>query len=198
MPVEFPALPYDMDALAPHVSARTLEYHYGKHHRGYVDKLNVAIEGTDYEGESLETIVRRSHDNADTSVFNNAAQVWNHTFLWHSMAPDGGGDPDGDLADRIDERFGSIEEFRTQFRRSALSQFGSGWTWLVDTEDGLDIVNTGNAFTPLVDASMPLLTLDVWEHAYYLDYQNGRGNYVDAFLANLINWRFAAGNLVDA
>ena len=194
MPVEFPTLPYAIDALEPHVSAETLKFHHGKHHKGYVDKLNAAIPGTRYEDQSLELIVTQSSEAGDTAVFNNAAQVWNHTFLWHSMAPGGGGDPSGPLAKAINDRFGDSSGFREAFKKSARGQFGSGWTWLVRTAGGIDITSTGNAETPLTDGVTPLLTLDVWEHAYYLDYQNKRADYVDAFLANLINWEFAEHN----
>lgn len=198
MSIEFPALPYAANALEPHVSERTLEIHHGKHHKAYVDKLNAAIAGTTYAGQSLETIIATSHAAADMGVFNNAAQAWNHSFLWHSMSPNGGGDPAGPLADSIKGRFGDFAGFRDAFKRSALGQFGSGWTWLVRTAEGVDIANTGNAETPITDGVTPLLTLDVWEHAYYLDYQNSRDAYVDAFLANLINWEFGAHNFGDA
>ena len=194
MSIEFPALPYPADALEPHVSAKTLEFHHGKHHKAYVEKLNAAIADSAYDTKSLEAIISASHEAADTGVFNNAAQAWNHTFLWHSMSPSGGGEPSGPLADAIKERFGDLAGFRDAFKKSALGQFGSGWTWLVRTDQGVDVINTGNAETPLTDGSKPLLTLDVWEHAYYLDYQNKRDAYVDAFLGNLINWEFAAGN----
>lgn len=194
MSIAHPDLPYAIDALEPHVSARTLEFHHGKHHKAYVDKLNAAIAGTAYEGQSLAMIVSTSHEAADLGVFNNAAQAWNHTFLWHSMAPNGGGAPVGRLADAIKDRFGDLDGFRDAFKRSALGQFGSGWTWLVNTAEGVDIANTGNAETPLTDGAIPLLALDVWEHAYYLDYQNRRDAYVDAFLSKLINWHFAARN----
>ena len=194
MSIEFPTLPYTTNALEPHVSARTLEHHHGKHHKGYVDKLNGAITGTAYEDHSLEAIIMAAHEASDTGIFNNAAQSWNHTFLWSSMSPAGGGDPSGPLADAIVDRFGSVQRFRDDFKAAALAQFGSGWTWLVRTDTGLDIVSTGNADTPLVHGVTPLLTLDVWEHAYYLDYQNKRDAYVDVFLSNLINWDFAAEN----
>ena len=194
MLIKFPDLPYASDALEPHVSSNTLAFHHGKHHKGYVDKLNLAIEGTSYQGQSLEDIIAQAKAAADQGVFNNAAQAWNHTFLWHSMAPGGGGEPDGELADAIVARFGSVADFRAAFKKAALGQFGSGWTWLVRSADGLDIVSTGNADTPLVDGVTPLLTLDVWEHAYYLDYQNKRDAYIDAFLNELINWDFAAQN----
>jgi Fe-Mn family superoxide dismutase len=195
MSVEFPDLPYAIDALEPHVSARTLEFHHGKHHKAYIDKLNAAIGGTAYDDQSLEQIILGAHDASDTGVFNNAAQAWNHTFLWHSMSPNGGGEPQGPLAGEIGSAFGDATGFRAEFKNAALGQFGSGWAWLVRTADGLEIVTTGNADSPLVDGNTPLLTLDVWEHAYYLDYQNRRDAYVDTFLDKLINWKFAAQNL---
>lgn len=194
MSIEFPALPYAPDALEPFVSATTLDFHHGKHHKAYVDKLNAAIIGTTYEGKSLEVIIAAAHAASDNGVFNNAAQAWNHTFLWHSMSPDGGGEPAGLLADAIAARFDNLSEFRAAFKNAALGQFGSGWTWLVQTADGLDIVSTGNADTPLIRGVTPLLTLDVWEHAYYLDYQNKRDAYIDAYLNELINWEFASQN----
>ncbi len=187
-------LPYAKDALEPHVSARTLEFHHGKHHKAYVDKLNAAIDGTDYSGQSLEAIIAAAHKAKDAAVFNNAAQAWNHTFLWNSMSPTGGGEPEGALGEAITARFGGLDGFRDKFRAAALGQFGSGWTWLVRRAGVLDIVSTGNAETPLTDGMTPLLTLDVWEHAYYLDYQNKRDAYIDAFLDKLINWDFAAQN----
>ena len=193
MTIPFPALPYPTDALEPHVSARTLEFHHGKHHKAYVDTLNAAIAGTDYEGKTLEAIIAASKKAADSGVFNNAAQAWNHTFLWNSMTPKGG-QPKGALAEAINERFGDLAGFREKFKAAALGQFGSGWTWLVNKAGSLEIVSTGNAETPLTDDSVPLLTLDVWEHAYYLDYQNKRAAYIDAFLGELINWDFAAEN----
>ena len=196
MSIEFPDLPYAIDALEPHVSAKTLELHHGKHHKGYVEKLNRAIAGTAYEGKPLEAIISATHEASETGVFNNAAQTWNHTFLWSSMSPNGGGKPTEPLAQAIDDRFGNIEQFRAEFKAAALAQFGSGWTWLVRTSTGLDVVSTGNADTPLLYGSTPLLTLDVWEHAYYLDYQNKRDAYIDTFLSNLINWDFAAENYV--
>ena len=194
MPIQFPGLPYPVDALEPHISAKTLEFHHGKHHKAYVSKLNTAIAGTAYEGQSLAMIVTTSHDAADTSIFNNAAQAWNHDFLWRSMSPDGGGEPEGSLADAIEDRFGDLAGFRDAFKRSALGQFGSGWTWLVRTAEGIDIANTSNADTPLTDGVVPLLTLDVWEHAYYLDFQNQRDAYIETFLNNLISWQFATRN----
>ena len=194
MSIEFPDLPYAADALEPHISARTFEFPHGKHHEAYVDKLNAAIAGTAYESQSLAEIIAAAHKASDTGVFNNAAQTWNHTFLWHSMAPNGGGAPTGELADAINARFGDLDAFKAAFKAAAMGQFGSGWAWLVRTGDGVDIVTTGNADTPLVHGSKALLTLDVWEHAYYLDFQNKRDAYVDVFLDNLVNWEFAAQN----
>ena len=194
MSIEFPALPYPIDALEPEVSRKTLEFHHGKHHKAYVDKLNAAIGGTDYDSQTLEAIIAAAHEASDTGVFNNAAQAWNHTFLWHSMSPNGGGEPSGALADAINARFGDLAGFQAEFKNAAMGQFGSGWAWLVRTADGIDIATTGNADTPLTGDASPLLTLDVWEHAYYLDYQNQRNTYVDAFLQKLINWEFAAQN----
>ncbi len=198
MSIELPNLPYAGDALEPHISARTLEFHHGKHHKAYVDKLNAAIKDTDYAGKSLEEIITESEAASNAGVFNNAAQIWNHTFLWHSMSPHGGGDPTGALADAINAKFGDMDGFRDAFKAAAMGQFGSGWAWLVRTSDGVDIVTTGNAATPLTGDATPLLTLDVWEHAYYLDYQNKRDTYIDAFLKELVNWDFAAKNYADA
>ena len=194
MSIELPALPYAIDALEPHVSATTLGFHHGKHHKAYVDKLSAAIAGTAYEGLTLEAIISAAQQAGDAGVFNNAAQAWNHTFLWHSMSPSGGGEAAGALGAAITNRFGDLGGFRDAFKRSALGQFGSGWTWLVRTADGVDIVSTDNAETPLTDGVTPLLTLDVWEHAYYLDFQNKRDAYIEAFLANLVNWEFAERN----
>ncbi len=194
MSIEFPDLPYDIDALEPHVSARTLEKHHGAHHRGYVKKLNAQIADTDYADMDLEEIVLASRANGDTGIFNNAAQSWNHSFLWHSMSPDGGGTPGAELLSTLENSFSSLAEFQASFREAALGQFGSGWVWLVLSDGHLAIETTGNAELPL-NGSVPLLTLDVWEHAYYLDYQNERNRYVDAFLAHLLNWEFVAANL---
>ncbi|MDH3849127.1 MAG: superoxide dismutase [Fe] [Gammaproteobacteria bacterium] len=194
MTITLPNLPYPADALEPHVSAKTLGFHHGKHHKAYVDKLNAAIADSEYEGQTLETIIAASHKAADTGVFNNAAQAWNHTFLWNSMSPNGGREPEGALAEAINQRFGDLAAFREKFKAAALGQFGSGWTWLVRKDGVLEIISTGNAETPLTDGVVPLLTLDVWEHAYYLDYQNKRDAYIDAFLTKLINWNFAAQN----
>jgi superoxide dismutase, Fe-Mn family len=187
-------LPYDLDALEPHVSARTLEFHYGKHHKGYVDKLNQNAAGTHYEDMALEEVIEESHKNNDTPVYNNASQAWNHTFFWDSMRPGEASRPGGALADMIDDQFGGLDEFRKQFKESAVGKFGSGWTWLVADEDNLAIVSTSNADSPLITPTAPLITLDVWEHAYYLDYQNSRDKFVDAFLGHLINWDFAEDN----
>ncbi|MFZ9070427.1 MAG: superoxide dismutase [Fe] [Burkholderiaceae bacterium] len=186
-----PALPYAMDALAPHISKETLEFHYGKHHQTYVTNLNNLIKGTEFESASLEDIVRKSSG----GVFNNAAQVWNHTFYWHCLAPNAGGVPTGALADAINAKWGSFDAFKDAFTKSAVGNFGSGWTWLVKKADGsLDIVNTSNAATPLTGADKPLMTCDVWEHAYYVDYRNRRPDYLGAFWA-LVNWDFVAKNL---
>ncbi|MEC6897964.1 superoxide dismutase [Fe] [Photobacterium piscicola] len=194
MAFELPALPYAINALEPHISQETLEYHYGKHHNTYVVKLNGLVEGTDLAEKSLEEIVQTSTG----GVFNNAAQVWNHTFYWHCLSPNGGGEPTGKLADAIVKAFGSFAEFKAKFTDSAINNFGSGWTWLVKTEDGaLEIVNTSNAGCPIAEEGLkmtPLLTVDVWEHAYYIDYRNLRPSYMDAFWA-LVNWDFAAKNL---
>jgi Fe-Mn family superoxide dismutase len=191
MTITLPDLPYAKDALAPHISEETLEFHYGKHHATYVTKLNDAIKGTDFEGKDLEAIVKSS----DGGVFNNAAQIWNHTFYWHSMYPNGGGEPTGAIKDAIDAAFGSFADFKEKFTASAVGNFGSGWTWLVKNSDGsLAIVNTDDAETPLTTDATPILTLDVWEHAYYIDYRNVRPDYIAAFW-NLVNWDFANANL---
>ena len=191
MAVTLPELPYAKDALAPHISAETLDFHYGKHHAGYVTKLNAAIEGTEFENASLEDIIMKSQG----GVFNNAAQIWNHTFYWNSLSPNGGGEPSGALADAINASFGSFEAFKKEFTAKAGTLFGSGWAWLVKNKEGkLEIVQTANAGCPLTDGLVPLLTCDVWEHAYYIDYRNARPKYVDAFWS-LVNWDFAASNL---
>jgi Fe-Mn family superoxide dismutase len=186
-----PALPYAIDALAPHISRETFEYHHGKHHQAYVTNLNNLIKGTEFESASLEDIVRKSSG----GVFNNAAQVWNHTFFWHSMKPNGGGEPTGALAAAINAKWGSFAAFKEAFTKSAVGNFGSGWTWLVRKADGsVDIVNTSNAGTTLTSADRALLTIDVWEHAYYVDYRNARPKFVETFLNSLANWDFAAQN----
>lgn len=190
MAFTLPELPYALDALAPHISKETLEYHYGKHHQTYVTNLNNLVEGTDMANDSLEDIVKKSSG----GVFNNAAQVWNHTFYWNSLSPNGGGEPDGALADAINAKWGSVDNFKAEFNKSAAGNFGSGWTWLVKKTDGsLDIVNTSNAATPLTTDDVALLTCDVWEHAYYIDTRNSRPQYLENFW-NLVNWDFAAKN----
>jgi len=187
---ELPKLPYAMDALEPHISKETLEYHYGKHHNAYVTNLNKLIAGTDFESLSLEGVIEK----ASGGLFNNAAQVWNHTFYWNCLSPNGGGAPQGALKNAIDDAFGSFDEFREKFSTSAVTNFGSGWTWLVKNADGnLEIVNTSNAGTPVVDGVTPVMTIDVWEHAYYVDYRNARPKYVEAFWS-LVNWDFADRN----
>ena len=186
-----PALPYAKNALAPHISEETLDFHYGKHHQTYVTNLNNLIKGTEFENSSLEEIVKKS----SAGIYNNAAQIWNHTFLWHSMKPNGGGAPTGALADAINAKWGNFDDFKKAFAASAVGNFGSGWTWLVKKADGsLEIVNTGAAGTPLTTADKALLTVDVWEHAYYIDYRNARAKYLEVFLNNLANWDFAAAN----
>lgn len=186
-----PPLPYAENALQPHISAETLQYHYGKHHATYVDKLNGLIEGTEFASASLEEIIKQ----ASGGIFNNGAQVWNHSFYWQCLSPDGGGEPNDELASAITQAFGSVEQFKTLFSESATNNFGSGWTWLVKHPDGaLAIINTGNAGNPLTQGSQPLLTCDVWEHAYYIDYRNARPKYIEAFW-RLVNWDFVARNL---
>jgi len=186
-----PALPYAKNALVPHISEETLEFHYGKHHQTYVTNLNNLIKGTEFENASLEEIIKKSSG----GIYNNSAQVWNHTFFWNSMKPNGGGAPTGDLAAAIDKKWGSFEEFKKAFQASAVGNFGSGWTWLVKKADGnLDIVNMGAAGTPLTTGDKALLTIDVWEHAYYIDYRNARPKFVEAFLTSLANWDFASAN----
>jgi Fe-Mn family superoxide dismutase len=188
--IENPTLPYELDALAPHISKETLEYHYGKHHLGYVKKLNAAIEGTEFADMSLEDIVKK----AKGGMFNNAAQIWNHSFYWNCMKPGGGGQPSGDLAAAINDAFGSFDAFKEQFTKTAATTFGSGWAWLVKDDSGLSIISTGNAGTPMTEGKTALLTCDVWEHAYYIDYRNARPSYIDAFW-NLVNWDHVASQL---
>lgn len=196
MAFELPPLPYDLNALEPHISANTLSFHYGKHHQAYVTNLNGLIEGTELANKPLEDIIRITAGDKDkVGIFNNAAQVWNHTFYWHSMAPQGGGKPTGKLAEKINEDFGSYEEFTKLFKQAGVTQFGSGWAWLVLNKGGqLEIMKTANADLPMVYGKKALFTCDVWEHAYYLDYQNRRPDYVDTFLNHLINWDFAEKN----
>ncbi|WP_299726255.1 superoxide dismutase [Fe] [uncultured Endozoicomonas sp.] len=190
MAFQLPELPYALDALEPHISKETLEFHYGKHHNTYVVKLNGLVEGTELANKSLEEIVKTS----EGGIFNNAAQIWNHTFYWHCLSPNGGGKPSGELAAAIDKAFGSFDEFVAQFSDKAVNNFGSSWTWLVKNPDGsLEIVNTSNAATPLTGEQKPLLTCDLWEHAYYIDYRNVRPDYLKAFWA-LANWEFVTEN----
>lgn len=191
MSFTLPPLPYAKDALAPHISAETLEYHYGKHHNAYVTNLNKLIAGTEFEKLSLEEIILKSSG----GIFNNAAQVWNHTFYWHSLSPNGGKEPTGRLAELINKQFGSFAEFKEKFTQTAIGTFGSGWAWLVQEESGaLSLMSTSNAATPMTEKKHALLTCDVWEHAYYIDYRNARPDYLNAFW-DLVNWEFAAKNL---
>lgn len=193
MAFELPALPYAKNRLVPHISEETLEYHYGKHHQTYVTNLNNLVPGTEFEGLTLEEIILKSSG----GIFNNAAQVWNHTFYWNSLAPSAGGAPTGALAEAIDAKFGSFENFKAEFTKCAVTTFGSGWAWLVKNADGsLDLVSTSNAACPLTTGQKPLLTCDVWEHAYYIDYRNARPAYLEAFWA-LVNWDFAAANFAE-
>lgn len=194
MAFELPALPYAKNALEPHISAETLEFHHGKHHNTYVVNLNNLVPGTAFEGKSLEEIVKSSSG----GIFNNAAQIWNHTFYWSSLSPKGGGEPSGALADAINATWGSFAAFKAEFTKSAIGNFGSSWTWLVKKADGsLAIVNTSNAGTPITEAGVtPLITVDLWEHAYYIDFRNLRAKYMDAFWA-LANWEFAAQNFAS-
>lgn len=190
MAFELPALPYGKNSLAPHISEETLEFHYGKHHQTYVTNLNNMLPGTEFEGLSLEEIILKSSG----AIFNNAAQVWNHTFYWNSLTPSGGGEPTGALADAIKSTFGSFAKFKEEFTKCAAATFGSGWAWLVkNTDGGLSLVSTSNAGCPLTSGQMPLLICDVWEHAYYIDYRNARPAYLEAFWA-LVNWDFAEAN----
>jgi superoxide dismutase, Fe-Mn family len=191
MAYELPALPYEKNALAPLISEETLEFHYGKHHKTYVDKLNALVPGTEFEGKSLEEVVKTSTG----GIFNNAAQIWNHTFYWHCLSPNGGGDATGSVADAIAKAFGSFAKFKEEFTASSINNFGSSWTWLVKKADGsVAIVNTSNAGTPLTDSTVtPLLTVDLWEHAYYIDYRNARPKYLEAFWS-LVNWEFVEKN----
>lgn len=191
MTISLPDLPYSRDDLAPYISENTLNFHYGKHHTAYVDNLNKLIEGTDLAGKSLEDIiVKVANDANNVAIFNNAAQVWNHTFYWKSMVPGGGGTPSGNIADKLQTDLGGYEKFAEQLKKAALAQFGSGWAWLVLNAGKLEVVKTSNADTPIAHGLKPLMTVDVWEHAYYLDYQNRRGDYLNAFFNNLINWDF--------
>ncbi|MGH8073308.1 MAG: superoxide dismutase [Fe] [Lysobacter sp.] len=191
MAIELPPLPYDKTALEPHISAETLDYHYGKHHKAYVDNLNKMIEGTEFADMPLEDIIRKSQG----GMFNNAAQVWNHTFYWNCLSPNGGGEPTGKVLEAINKAFGDFAKFKEQFSETAVKTFGSGWGWLVQRADGsLALVSTANANTPLTTDDTALLTCDVWEHAYYIDYRNARPKYVESFW-NLVNWEFVASNM---
>ena len=193
MPFELPALPYAMDALAPHLSKETLEFHYGKHHKTYVDKLNGFLPGTKYEKMSLEEIILAS--TGEAKIFNNAAQIWNHTFYWNGLSPKGGGEPKGAMAEAINKAFGNYADFQKKFTDTTVNMFGSAWGWLVKKSDGtLDIVGTSNAGNPMTDKHKPLLTCDVWEHAYYIDYRNARPKYMESFW-KLVNWDFVEKNL---
>ena len=185
-----PPLPWSEDALEPHISKETIQYHYGKHHNAYVTKLNAALDGAPLAGKTLEDIIKTS----EGGLFNNAAQVWNHTFYWNCLSPQGGGSPQGEVADRINKKWGSFKAFQKDFDDAAGSNFGSGWTWLVESAGDLEILNTSNADTPMVHGKTALLTLDVWEHAYYIDYRNARPNYIKAFW-NLVNWDFVNSKL---
>lgn len=200
MAFELPSLPYERTALAPHISEETLNYHYGKHHQAYVTNLNKLIEGTDLESKSLEEVISAvAGDSSKAGVFNNAAQVWNHTFYWHSMKPAGGGAPTGKVAELIDRDFGSYDKFKEAFSTAGATQFGSGWAWLVLANGKLEVRKTPNAETPLTEAGVtPLMTMDVWEHAYYLDFQNARPSYIETFLGELVNWDFVNQNIADA
>jgi Fe-Mn family superoxide dismutase len=191
MPFELPELPYDKEALAPHISAETLEYHHGKHHATYVKTLNDLVAGTAHANSSLEDVIQA----AEGPLFNNAAQHWNHSFYWKCLAPNGGGQPKGEVGDAINSAFGSYDTFAEKFTDAAKTQFGSGWAWLADAGNGLEIMKTANADLPLKHSAKALLTIDVWEHAYYIDYRNARPEYIKTFLDSLLNWDFVAANL---
>jgi Fe-Mn family superoxide dismutase len=198
-PISLPPLPWDEGALAPTISAQTISFHYGKHHRAYVDNLNKLIAGTDLADQPLERIVQLVAGKPDkVAIFNNAAQAWNHTFYWHSLSPKGGGKPSGKLLAKIEEDFGGFDNFRSKFAQAAVGQFGSGWAWLVKAGTRLEVLATANADTPITMGKKPLLTIDVWEHAYYLDYQNRRADYVNAVIDKLLNWEFASAQFTAA
>ena len=194
MAFELPKLPYKLDALVPYISEETLDFHYGKHHQAYVNNLNGLIPGTEFEKADLESIIKK----AEGGIFNNAAQAWNHTFYWNGIKPNGGGAPTGALAQKINADFGSFGAFVEEFKKAGATQFGSGWAWLVLDQGTLKVTKTGNADNPLTVGQVPLLTMDVWEHAYYLDYQNKRPSYIDTFVEKLINWDFVAANFAAA
>jgi len=200
MTLELPQLPYSLEALEPHISKETLEYHYGKHHQAYVTNGNKLIAGTKYEDQAIEDIIKNSANNPeDIGIFNNVAQIWNHSFYWESMSPNGGGRPhDGALLNKIHDDFGTFEHFKEEFTNAGITQFGSGWAWLVLEKNKLKITKTANAGTPLVKGQTPILTMDVWEHAYYIDYRNARPQYINVFLESLANWEFAEKNLQAA
>ena len=196
MAINLPDLPYSKDSLSPFISANTLEFHYGKHHKTYVDNLNKLIEGSDLAGMKLEDIIKiAAQDPAKTGIFNNAAQAWNHSFYWQCLGKGEGGNPSDKLADKINASWGSFDKFVDELKNAGLTQFGSGWVWLVEEGDNLKITKTANADTPIIHGQKPLLTIDVWEHAYYLDYQNRRTDYLTAIIQNLINWNFVNANL---
>jgi len=196
MAIQLPDLPFAKDALAPVISANTMEFHYGKHHKAYVDNTNKLITGTDLANEALESIIKKTAGDASKiGIFNNAAQVWNHSFYWRCMKPKGGGKPSGAIADKLNSTWGSFEKFAEEFKNAGVTQFGSGWAWLVSDNGKLKITKTANADTPIAHGLKPLLTVDVWEHAYYLDYQNRRPDYLTAFIEKLINWDFVKANI---
>ncbi|HWG78487.1 MAG TPA: superoxide dismutase [Stellaceae bacterium] len=196
MAFELPPLPYPKDGLEPHMSSRTLEFHHGKHHAAYVAALNKLVENTPFASQSLEEIIRATaKDDSKTGIFNNAAQVWNHTFFWNCMRPRGGGQPSGEVQKAIEQSFGGLDKFKQQFKEAATTQFGSGWAWLVRDGSSLKIAKTPNAVDPVAQGQTALLTCDVWEHAYYLDFQNRRPDFVQTFLDHLVNWEFVAKNL---
>lgn len=199
MAITLPDLPFDKKALEPHISAQTLDFHHGKHHNAYVTNLNKMIEGTDLANADLEEIIKKSAGDAGKAgIFNNSAQVWNHTFYWHCLSPNGGGEPTGEVADRIKSAFGSYGDFANEFKTAAATQFGSGWAWLVLDGGDLKVMKTANADTPLAQGKTALLTIDVWEHAYYLDYQNKRPDYISTFMEKLVNWEFVNKCLKEA
>ncbi|MCT7975148.1 superoxide dismutase [Laspinema olomoucense] len=199
MTYELPPLPFDYTALEPHVSKSTLEFHHDKHHAAYVNNYNNMVKGTDMESKSIEEVIKATYNDASKAgIFNNAAQAWNHTFYWNCIKPSGGGQPSGELADKIAADFGSFDKFKEEFKTAAATQFGSGWAWLVLDKSTLKVVKTSNAENPLAMGLTPLLTIDVWEHAYYLDYQNKRPDYIDTFISSLINWDFVADQMKNA
>jgi superoxide dismutase, Fe-Mn family len=193
--IKLPPLPYDEDALEPVISGRTLSFHYGKHHKGYVDTLNRLIANTEFEGMPLEKLIKAASRPDQAAIFNNAAQIWNHTFYWRSLSPKGGNEPPAALKKMMETSFGGVEQCKKELAKAAIGEFGSGWAWLVQDGPKLKVIKTSDAKTPLTDGPKPLLTIDVWEHAYYLDYQNRRADYVNALIDKLANWQFAADNL---